>query len=94
MSREEAESALRVAETETRTERDRVATLQRSSEATAKELSVAQDAVQEAKQESGELRESLEKMREELSTVYARAHSAEVRAGLTWFGAVPYLTVT
>lgn len=78
MSREEAECAVRVAQTELRTERDSLAALQRSSEATAGELATAQSALKQGQEESRELRDSLEKMREELTAVYARAHSAEV----------------
>lgn len=78
VAREETQSALRVAQTEARTAADRIAELQRASEATATELSTAKSALEDTKEESQELRDALEKMREELAAVYARAHSAEV----------------
>lgn len=67
-----------MAQTEARTASDNAASLQRSSEATTAELSTAQASLEESKEESKELRDALDKMREELAATYARAHSAEV----------------
>jgi septal ring factor EnvC (AmiA/AmiB activator) len=78
MAREEAQSAMRVAQSETRTTADSLASLQRSSDAAAADLCTAQAALKEAKQEVKKQNDALEKIREELATVYARAHSAEV----------------
>ena len=77
MSREEAECAVRVAQTELRTERDSLAALQRSSEATAGELATAQSALKQGQEESRELRDSLEKMREELTCLLYTSDAAD-----------------
>lgn len=78
VSGEEVQSALAVARSEARTAADTLSALQKANDASATDLSNANTALQESKAQSKELRDSLDKIREELTAVYARAHSAEV----------------